>query len=89
VCEILLFQAIKNVPIYSKAVRELCIRKCDRKCKDPQTMHVMGKLSNLMMGGFLATKFYDPESLVVNVKINNTLICKKLIDLGVVINLMT
>jgi hypothetical protein len=43
----------------------------------------------LMMGGVLATKYFDPGSPVVNVKINNTLISNSLIDLGVAINIMT
>jgi hypothetical protein len=42
-----------------------------------------------MMGGVLATKYSDPRSLVVNVKINNTLISKTLINLGDSIKLMT
>jgi hypothetical protein len=62
-----LFQEIKDVPIYSKAVRELCLRKPSRKQKDPQTVHVMGKLSDLMMGGVLTAKYSDPGSPVVNV----------------------
>jgi hypothetical protein len=49
----------------------------------------MGKLSDLMMGGVLAAKYSDPGSLVVNVKINNTLIHNTLIDLGATINVMT
>jgi hypothetical protein len=84
-----LFQAIKDVPIYSKVVRELCLRKPGRKQKDPQTVHVMGKLSYLMMGGVLTAKYSDLGSPVVNVQINNTLISNTLIDLGVSINIMT
>jgi hypothetical protein len=49
----------------------------------------MGKLSDLMMGGFLAAKYSDPSSPVVNVQINNTLISNTLIDLGDTINVMT
>jgi len=84
-----LFQAIKDVPIYSKAVQELCLRKPGRKRKDPQTIHVMGKLTDLMMGGALATKYSDPSNPVVNVQINNTLIGNTLIDLRAAINVMT
>ena len=60
-----------------------------RKRKDLQTSHVMGKLSDLMMGGVLAAKCYDLGSPVVNVKINNTFISNMLIDLGVIISVMT
>jgi hypothetical protein len=79
--KILLFQAIKDVPIYSKVVQELFLRKPGRKQKDPQTVHVMGKLSYLMMGGVLTAKYSDPGSPVVNVKINNTLIRNTLMTL--------
>jgi hypothetical protein len=84
-----LFQAIKDVTIYSKVVREICLKKPGRKQKDPQTVHVMGKQSNLMMGGVLAAKYSNPGSPVVNVQINNTLISNTLVDLGVSINVMT
>jgi hypothetical protein len=84
-----LFQAIKDVHIYLKAVREICLRKPGRKHKDLQTVHVMGKLSDLMMGGVLTAKYYDPDSLVVDRKINNTIISNTLIDLWATINIMT
>jgi hypothetical protein len=86
--KISLFQAINYFPIYSKEARELCLKKLGRKQKDPQTIHVMGKLSNLMMGGVLVAKYSDPGSLVVKFHINDTLISNTLIDLWVSINLM-
>jgi hypothetical protein len=52
---------------YSKPSRELCLRKPGRKKKDPQTINVMGKTSDLMMGVFLIAKYSDPDNLVVNV----------------------
>jgi hypothetical protein len=87
--KITLFQAIKDVSIYLKLVQERCLRKLGRKRKDPQTVHVMGKLSDLMMGVFLTAKYFDPGSTIINVHINNTLITNTLIDLGVSINVMT
>ena len=33
-----LLQAIRDVPIYSKMVRELCLKKPDQKQKDPPTI---------------------------------------------------
>jgi hypothetical protein len=78
-----------DLPIYSKVIWELCFTKPGKKLKDPQTVHAMGKLSYVMMGGFLATKYFDPRSLFVNVKIYNTLISNTLIDLGATINIMT
>jgi hypothetical protein len=84
-----LFQAIKDVPIYSKEVHELFLMKPGRKRKDAQTVHVMGKLSDLMLGVVLAAKYFDPSSLIVNVQINSTLITNTLIDLGIGINIVT
>jgi hypothetical protein len=46
----------------------------------------MGQIYDLMMGGVLATKYFDPSTLVVNVKINDTLIYNTLIDFGDTIN---
>lgn len=39
-----LLQAIKDVPIYVKIVRDLCVKKPIRNPKDCVTIHVMGKL---------------------------------------------
>lgn len=43
-----LLQAIRNIPIYSKAIRDVCVKKIGRKPKDPPTMYVMGRLSELL-----------------------------------------
>jgi hypothetical protein len=83
-----LFQAIKDVPIYAKIVRELCLRKPRRKKKDPPIVHDIGELADLMLGKIFMTKYADPGSLVINFHINNTPIDNTLIDLGVVINVM-
>lgn len=37
-----LFQAIKDVPIYGKSIREACLKNPRRKKKDPTTVHVIG-----------------------------------------------
>ena len=39
--EIPLFQAIKDIPIYGKSIREACLKKPGRKKKDPTTVHVV------------------------------------------------
>jgi hypothetical protein len=87
--KIMLFQAIKDVPIYAKVVRELCLRNPGRKKKDPLNVHVIGKLADLMLGKFFMTKYVDPGSPIVNVHINNISIPNTLIDLGSAINIMT
>ena len=43
--KILLFQAILDIPIYSKVVRELCLKKLGIKRKDTPTVHVTGYLA--------------------------------------------
>ena len=40
---------INKVPIYSKAIKEACIKTPGRKKKDPKTIHVLGQLSDLML----------------------------------------
>ena len=83
-----LFQAIRDIPIYSISVRELCLKKPRRKRKDPPTVYVIGDLVQLVMGNTLTAK-YDPGSHVVKVQINGISLYNTLIDLGVAINVMT
>jgi hypothetical protein len=64
------------------------LRKPDRKQKDTQTIHVMGKMYDLMMGGVLVAKYSDMGNPLVNVQINNTLISNTLIDLAFSTNVM-
>ena len=45
--QIPLFQAIKDIPVYGKAIREACLKKPGRKKKDPTTVHVVGQLPNI------------------------------------------
>jgi hypothetical protein len=77
-----LLQAIKDIPIYAKTVRELCIKKTGRKKKDPQTVQVIGKLADLMSGKIYMQKYVDPSSPIVKIHINNVAIENTLIDLG-------
>jgi hypothetical protein len=84
-----MFQDIKDVPNYVKVVRELCLKKLGRKKKDPEIVHVIGKLADLMLGEVFMTKYMDPESLVIKFNINNIFIAHTLVDLGAAINLIT
>jgi len=47
--KILLLHALKDIPIYAKIIKEYCSKKPGRKPKDPLTIHVMGKLSDIML----------------------------------------
>lgn len=84
-----LLQALKEAPIYAKTVRYFCIKKPGRKPKDPATVHVMGKLSELMSSQPLLTKYNDPGNPTITIYINDQPIANTLIYLGVSINVMT
>ena len=86
---ITLIQAIRDIPIYSKSIRELCLKKLRWKRKDPPTVCVIGDLEELVMGNTLATKYYDSGSHVVKVQINGISLSNTLIYLGASIIIMT
>jgi hypothetical protein len=83
-----LLQAIKDILIYDKTIRELCIKKTRRKKKDPQTVQVIGKLADLMSGKIYMQNYVDLGSPIVKIHINNVSIANTLIDLGAEINVM-
>ena len=68
--QIPLFQAIKDVPIYGKVIKEACLKKPGRKKKDPQTIHVLGQLADIMLGKVVIPKYTDPGSPMVQININ-------------------
>lgn len=82
-------QAIKDVPIYVKRVRDPCVGKPGRKHKDPATIHVMGKLLELMTGQPPLTKYNNPRNPKVIVYIDEVSIPNTLNYLGEAINVMT
>jgi hypothetical protein len=81
-------QAIRDVPIYAKTVRDLCIRKPGRKPKYPLIVHIVGDLSELMLCKTPPIKYGDPGNPTVIVKIKQTSIQHVLVDLGAAINIM-
>jgi hypothetical protein len=80
---------MKDVPIYATTVIDLCLKRPGRKPKDPPTIHVLGKLSDLMLGKDTPVKYDDPGNPVFTVQINQTDLPNTLVDLGAVINVMT
>ena len=84
-----LLQAIKDMPIYSKVIKELCIKLPGKKQKDPLTIHVIGEMSKCMTDQLRIAKYTNPGPPVVTVIINNTAIENTLIELGSAINMMT
>ena len=82
-------QALHGVPIYAKIVRDLVVKKPGRKAKDPPTVHVVGQLSELIMGKVPLAKYVDPGNLTVTICIGKIQISNVLVDLGASINVMT
>ena len=54
-----LLQVIQDIPIYTKAIRDVCVKKPGRKPKDPPTVYVMGRLSELLQGKTPLVKYGD------------------------------
>ena len=84
-----LLQALRDVPIYARTMRDICVKKPGRKTKDPLIVHVMGDLSTLMSGKSPPVKYGDPDHPTVTVQIGKTIIPRVLVDLGTAINIMT
>lgn len=61
---------MKDVLIYAKTIKEYFSKKPGRKPKDPLTIHVMGKLSDIMLGKLILVKYGDPGNLILTVQIN-------------------
>ena len=84
-----LLEAMKDVPIYAKTLREYCSKKPAKKSKNPLTIHVMGKLSYFMMGKSMPEKYGDLGNPILIVQINGVHIPNVLVDLGASINVIT
>lgn len=84
-----LLQAIKDVPIYNRLIKEKCFRHPRRHKIDAPTINIIGQPSDLMLGQVICPNYLDPGSPVVDVHINCTVIPHTLIDLGATINVMT
>ena len=89
IVKILLLDAIKEVPIYTKALKEACIKTLGRKKKDQKTIYVLGQLFDLMLETLKVPKHYDLRSPIVTLTIQGIQVQNVLIDLGASINVMT
>lgn len=83
-----LLQAIKDIPICTKIIKEICLKKLGRKRFEPQTIQFVGRAIELMTGCVSMEKYTDPENPVVSVQFGNVLVSNVLIDLGAAINVM-
>ena len=84
-----LLQDINDIPIYSKVIKELCIKFPVKKQKDPLTINVIGEMSECMKDQSQIAKYTNSRAPVMAVIINKTTIENTLIDLGSAINMMT
>ena len=84
-----ILQALKDVPIFNKYIKEECIIRLGRRRKDTPTINFIGQLADRMLGKLIVPKYLDPRSPLVSVHINNTLVQNTIIDLGFEINIMT
>ena len=66
--QIPLLQAIKDIPIYAKIVRDLCLKKSGRKKKDPPTIHYIGQSADALFDRPVE-KYGDPGNPVVTISI--------------------
>lgn len=74
-----LLQEIKDIPIYTKIVRELCTKRPGRQKRELSTIKLGGKLASLMSTGFVTEKYADPGIVVVTTFNNGQPIKKTLI----------
>ena len=68
--KISLLQALQDIPIYAKTIKELCGRKPIRKIKNSSSIvHIVGVLSDLILGRQEPVKYADPGNPIVTVQI--------------------
>ena len=84
-----LLQAIQDIPIYARTIKELCGKNKINKAKATPTVHVVGALSDLLLGKEPPVKYEDPGNPIVTVQISGHSFPNILIDLGATINILT
>lgn len=84
-----LLQAIRDILIYAKTIKELCVKKSMRKTKITPTIHVVRTLSNLLLGKETPIKYKYQGNPIVTVQINDRSFPNVLVDLGAAINILT
>ena len=84
-----LLQAIKEIPIFAKTVKELSTEWSGRRRKYIKRIQLVGKISYIMLGKMTIQKYLDPGSPIIKIHINGTKITNTLIDLGAAINIMS
>ena len=82
-------QAIQDIPIYAKTIKELCIKKPRRNITTNPRVQVVGTLSDLLSGKETPIKYEDPGNPIVTVQIYGQTLSNAVVDLGAAINILT
>ena len=61
-----LLQAIKDIPICTNIIKELCLKKPGRKRLEPQTMQFVGRAAELTTGCVLMEKYTNPGKTLLS-----------------------
>ena len=84
-----LLQAIQDIPIYEKTIKELCVKKPRRTITNNPKVQVVGTLSDLLSRKETPVKYEDPGNPIVTVQIYGQTFSNALVDLGGTINILT
>lgn len=84
-----LLQAIQDIPIYTKTIKELCIKNPKRRITTNPIVQVVSTLSDLLSGREAPVKYEDLGNPIVTMKINGHSFPNALVDLGAEINILT
>eukprot|EP00253_Pinus_taeda_P012698 PITA_12698 len=82
-------QAIQDILIYAKNIKEFCVKKPRRNIANNPRVQVVGTLSNLLSGKETLIKYEDPGNPIVTVQIYGQTFSNALVDLGAAINILT
>eukprot|EP00253_Pinus_taeda_P006540 PITA_06540 len=82
-------QAIQDISIYGKTIKELCIKRPIRNIIDNPRVQVVGTLCDLLSGKETPIKYEDPRNPIVTVQIYGQTLTNSLVDLGAAINIFT
>eukprot|EP00253_Pinus_taeda_P028703 PITA_28703 len=82
-------QAIQDIPIYAKTIKELCIKKSRRNATTNSRVQVVSNLSDLLSGKETPIKYEDLGNPIVTVQIYGQTLTNALVDLGAAINILT
>ena len=82
-------QAIQDIPINEKTIKELCIKKPRRNITNIPRVQVVGTLSDLLSGKETPIKYEDLRNLIVTIQIYGQTLSNALVDLEAAINILT